>query len=318
MTFPIDANVQRLLEAARYADFPEQATTSTATSAKASAASPAAQIPDDVLRQLLDALRASNIQTGNLANLGEKLDASLIAKVKDAGARFEQNNFGQVVNSAPSDVLGGLRSQATTATRNPLPTQVSQLMTGRDEMLSDDPPADTDKKGASKVSVKDGLLAAASEFLGDIGGFAFSVLTSNTDSPGDKLNEFNGFKALLQSRQTGSTNQQAGDYKLNDAASWDGTRTPLPDDVSNSGGPVIVTKQLLDALKALKNSASQPTGDEQSSGGGQINTGANGTGRQGSLSQPVPDGDAYQRVAVTGAALTALQVRIQSKITTIR
>jgi hypothetical protein len=107
-------------------------------------------------------------------------------------------------------------------------------------------------------------------------------------------------------------------YLAKDPASWDGTRTPLPDDVSNPGGGIIVTRDVLNALQARKNRAGEPTADDEQGSGAKINTGVNGTGGEGSLSQPLPDSVAYKRIAITGRDLAALEVRLTSKIHTIR
>jgi hypothetical protein len=101
-------------------------------------------------------------------------------------------------------------------------------MTGRDAMLSDDPPpsAGDNHEKKSGFSLRDFSFAALGEALkaapgelnewftttvSSFSSFAFGVLTANTDSPDDKLSEFNGWKALATARQNGSTHQQAGD-----------------------------------------------------------------------------------------------------------
>src|SRR4051794_9168279 len=82
MTLTINSNIQRIQDAARNLEFVQPVSTSTTTSATPVRSAAAAQIPDDLLKQVLNAQLAGNIRTGNLTNLTEKLDSSLIAKVK--------------------------------------------------------------------------------------------------------------------------------------------------------------------------------------------------------------------------------------------
>ncbi len=309
-----NSNSQLLQEAARNSAFFQQqsAATTTAAQQKTVRSSAEAKITPEVLSRVIGSQTGSALQTGNLSNLREKLDDGLVSQVKDAGVRFQENNFGQVQTGAATSLLGGLRDQASTHSRNPIGDVTSQLVTSRNAMVSEDPSTSETDKESDNFSEVDGALAAMGAMLGDIGGFFFGVLTANTGSPADKGDEFNGWSALFNARENGSMHQQAGDY-LNKP---DGT--PLPDDMGNSSGPTIVTQDMLNALKAMKGSASQPTGDDQGTGGGPINTGVKGTGGKASVSEPVRDSEVSTNVAVTARDLQDLQARILSKIQIVR
>lgn len=250
--------------------------------------------------------------TERLKNLEAKSIADL-HQVKDAAGRF-QNNFGHVSggnspgNSA-IDTLQGISGPGRS--RNPIDQQGLGIVGDRNSHVSEDPAAGEPKKSNDSPDWWGGVKEAFGEIVGEVagafGGAAWDILSAN-DTPEGKKDEANGIIGVFRQGKTGTSNENAAS-QLKDI---DYGGEPLPDDQTPSG---VVYGHDIKGINARKGAAGEPTGDEGSTGGA-VNTGANGTGRQASLGQPVPD--AVTGVAVTARDIQAIQIRLESRINVIR
>ncbi|MCW0219238.1 MAG: hypothetical protein OJI67_13010 [Prosthecobacter sp.] len=260
-----------------------------------------------------------SINTGKLRNLKENIqvDAAVTA---GRGEQFVQDNFGSGGFSKPGNLMDGLKGKAGNRSKNPLPSKADQMIPGKTGQLSDDPSEETtvleDVQNfvssvvgsiLSGAGTKSAPGSAASGTAGSATGAALTILTANTGSPEDKKNEANGIIGLFRQGKKGTSNANA-DEMMDQVE-----KTPLPDDMKPSSNPVI-TKDTIRGIDARKNGAAEPI-EEDSGSTGPINTGANGTGKLGSLAQPAGT-DVETSTAVTAEDLRAIQVRIESKINT--
>ena len=262
---------------------------------------------------------AAKNKISSVADRVKLLEAKSLAdahQVKDAGTRFQDNNFGRVVGAnSPGSTIDVLRGSGAAHSRNPLDQQGNGFLGDRNSKLSEDPKAGGEQKSSgTSPDWWEGFKEAAGEIVGEvagtIGGFAWDVLNAN-DTPEGKKNEFNGILGLVRQGRTGSINENESEQLRN----IDYGGEPRQDDETPSGK---IYGSDLKGIAAKKGAAGTPTGEENTSGStGPVNTGANGTGAQGAVSQPVPD-QLVSRVAVTARDLQSIQVRIDSKINHVR
>jgi len=288
----------------------------------------------------------ADMNPAKLRNLAEKLDGIDTKVAQSAADRFLTGAFGSATpgQASAGSLLDAIQTSATSSSRNPLANSTLDNFRGSGQgALMDDPPADqgAGASGGSDASKSSSAWDAVKNFFGGVvgmilggagtttpagavagstagaaAGTAFGVLTANTGSPEDKKNEANGIIGVFRQGKTGTTNaNEAEQLKLVDYGG-----TPVPEDVDNGGsGPHYVTRDMINAIAARKGAKGQPTPDDAGdTSTGPINTGADGTGKLGSLSQPINGDETASRVhTVTAADKIALQARITSKITLI-
>lgn len=230
-------------------------------------------------------------------------------QVKDAATRFQENNFGGVVgNSNPGSALDVIQGSGVGRSKNPLDQQGLGMVGSRNGQVSEDPKGEQttwEKVGDTAKSVADWAYGAVS---GVLDGMAWTILTSNTDTPDGKKDEANGIIGIHRHGKHSTVNSNETDQMKE--VDTDGTPNPLDDTPSGH-----VYGHDIKGIDAKKGSKGEPTGDEGSTGG-PVNTGANGTGRTGSL--VIVDPDLAATTAVIAEDFRALRVRIESKINVIR
>ena len=264
---------------------------------------------------------ATQINTGKLKNLKERIGVDL--KVVEAGAKgnkFIRDNFGSVPNRAGS-FMDGVKGNAVGHDKNPLSSIPvgGGMVTTRGAAASDDPADDSsivDDAINFLSSVVGSVLSGAgtrtpagavgSATGGAVSGAAGTILTSNLTVEGKK-DEANGILGIFRQGKTGTSNENAA------AQLKEIEFEPVPDDVG-TGSSGIVTVTDIKGIKARKNKAGEPV-EEDSGSTGPVNTGANGAGKLGSLSQPAGD-ETRSAVRVTSEDMWAMQVRINARINT--
>ena len=254
---------------------------------------------------------ARQIDMGKLKNLKEKLPLEIPelktravfvnGEVKNVaggirGDDFIRDNFGQTGPDKPGTFVDTLKAEPVGRDRNPLSgNPLDNMITTRGGSVSENPNGGGKQDGNSQPSRNvsfDGAVISKGgvTYLDNRPNVAAPFIPNDpivstgygTSSPASKLRQGN-------------------------------KKEPAPDDNDSSGAP-RVTKDDIKGIEAFKNRHSTPT-DEESSSGGHINTGANGTGRADSLSQPAGDG-VRSAVRMTAEDMRAMQVRINARINT--
>lgn len=275
---------------------------------------------------------AANINTSRLKNLKERLPVEMKAvetrivvadgvrtKVGGSGRgdRFMNDNFGGSRPNQPGTFMEGVRSNSGGHDKNPLSSIQTGggMITTRGAAASDDDSSFVDDALNFISSVVGSVLSGAGTMsdaakgaspAGAVTGAAGTILTTNL-TPEGKRDEAEGIWGLFRQAVKGTSNKNAADQMPTEY------QTPVPDDMSNSG-PTIVTKDDVKGIKARKNKTGEPV-EENSGSTGPVNTGANGTGRAGSLSQPAGD-RVNGAVRATAEDMRAMEVRINARINT--
>jgi len=265
----------------------------------------------------------TQVNTAKLKNLKDRLGVDLKAAGAGAkGDRFIRDNFGNLPGRAGS-LMDGLKGKASDHDKNPLSSLPAGggMVTTRGAAASDDPADAGDTSllddvinwamsvlgtGTGGPGTQSGAGTAASGTAGSFASTAFGIMTANTGSPEDKKNEANGIIGIFRQGKKGTSNENAASQL--DQVEY---QEPVPDD-AGTGSSGIITRADIKGLQARKNKAGEPV-EEDSGSTGPVNTGANGTGKLGSLAQPVGDNAPVRAVAEDARAM---QVRINSRINT--
>jgi hypothetical protein len=238
-----------------------------------------------------------------------QIDPSKLTQTGGAGSRFLSGTTGTApATQRPGSLLGTLKEGAAKHDRNPLSNDPTAGMRGdRNSLVSDAGKGGTD---ASKPSRNHDFTTTVKNKDG-------SESTHYTD--GTELRFYpNGTAVYVDEK--GKEHVLPGmsvaapfvPNKPLTSPSGGSTKTPTPEGESSSGSAVI-TRDTLRGIQAKKNQASEPAQDETSGTGGSLNAGATGTGRHGSLSQPVQDAAGKETVTL-GTALETLRVKVESRI----
>lgn len=243
--------------------------------------------------------KVAAINTGRLNNLKQKvnIDASKVVTAGGRGTRFLNDNVGRAGAKTPGTFMDGIRQGSGGHDRNPLSGSPLDGMRGdKNSQVSHGGPqrngAEAARGDSSSKESKNGNTITKWE-NGTVQVVSADKKTTTTAYPDGTVVETKNGKTTV----------------------YDPKGTPLPDDVGSSSGPTVVTKNDVRGFLARKNSTSEPAQDDTNSGGGPVNTGANGTGKSGSLSQPA--GDFIENAGANlEAAREAIRIKIESKINT--
>jgi hypothetical protein len=104
-----------------------------------------------------------------------------------------------------------------------------------------------------------------------------------------------------------------GNYenRINERGGIDTNGTPNPD-AEDTGGPHIITRDMLNGIAARKGSKGEPNPEGENSTGGPIDQTKTGRGGNSPAGEPVMDAD-VTGVAVTSRDLSALRIKLESK-----
>ncbi|MBY0374523.1 MAG: hypothetical protein K2Q23_11050 [Bryobacteraceae bacterium] len=277
--------------------------------ASAVLAAATSQVKQAAQSQIADSTKNKLETVSDRVKMLEAKSLAAAHQVKDAATRFQENNFGGVVGSSnPGSALDVIKGSGVGRSRNPLDQQGLGMVGSRNGQVSEDPKEEKSTWDTVKEAAKTIADWAYGAVSGPADGAAWTIITSNTNSPDDKKNEFNGFLGLVRQGRTGTSNENAREQMK----AIDGDLTPNPEADTPSGH---VYGHDLKGIDAKKGSKGEPTGEEGSTGG-PVNTGANGTGRTGSL--VIVDPDLVATSAVVAEDFRAMRVRIESKINVIR
>lgn len=243
---------------------------------------------------------SSTINTGRLNNLKQtiQIDSSKFAAAGGKGARFVNDHVGPGAGAnKPGTFLTGVRQGSGKHDRNPLSGSPLDGMRG-------------DKN--SQVSHGGPQRNGAEAARGDS--------SSKESKNGNTITKWeNGTVQVVSAdKKTTTTAYPDGtvvETKNGKTTTYDPKGTPLPDDAGTSSGTTVVTRNDLRGLNARKSRTSEPSQDETSGAGGPVNTGANGTGKAGSLSQPVADSLGASAPSLD-SALETIRIKVESKINT--
>lgn len=252
----------------------------------------------------------TSINTRRLDHLKEavQIDSSKFVQAGDQGGRLLKDHLGGSATKRPGSLLGGLKGGASQHDRNPLSSNPAKGMRGDQNSLVSD--AGRGRSDASKPSRNH-------EFTTTVKNKDGSESTHYSD--GTELRFYpNGTAVYVDEK--GKEHVMPGmsvaapfiPNKPLTSPSGSSTKTPTPEG-ETSGGSGVITMDTLRGIQAKKNQASEPAQDESTGTGGPLNTGASGTGRHGSLSQPVSGATGKEGVSL-GAALETVRVKIESRI----
>ncbi|MGV3664375.1 MAG: hypothetical protein ACO1TE_29655 [Prosthecobacter sp.] len=278
-------------------------------------AAAAAKIPNVALKA------GSAINTGRLNNLKQKvqIDSSRFTAVGGKGGRFISDNLGNAAaTKRPGSLVDGLKQGASTAGegRNPLSgNPLDGMRGGRNGQMSDDGSKKSSTVNFSTtVKNKDGSESTHYPDGTEMRSYPNGTVIYTDEKGKQHYMPGKGVAApfVPNTPMMGGSSDPVRRATVNGSTA----KTPTPDG-EDSGGTAVVTKDTIRGILARKNSTSEPAQGEGGSSGGPVNTGANGTGKSGSLSQPVADSIGNGSVSVD-AALETIRVKVESKINTGR
>ena len=235
------------------------------------------------------------VNSARLANLKQKLPVEVQSGITSGkGARFVSDHFAGAGTNKPGTIMDSIKQGTGTKDRNPLSAggPLNNMRGDKTSQASDTGlpawmgskrrNAAEDADGGSKTTVSHGKDGSITVVKND------TTTTLKADG------------TVIETDKNGKTTK------------YDPAGEPLPDDVK-SGGTPVVTKDTIKGIKARKGGAGEP--EEESAGStGPVNTGAQGTGKFGSLSQPTAESAAGTRVTTFDAK--GIQTRIESRINT--
>jgi len=247
---------------------------------------------------------ATQINVGKLQNIKERLPVEMKRVETQTiglngtggggrGSRFVAENFGgSGGGKKPGTIIDSMKANPGTKDRNPASGSPLDNM-----------------KGDRNSQVSDGGLPA---WMGS----KHRNGAEQTNGGGAIVTHGSDGSTTVVKNDTTTTLYKDGTVKETDkngkTTVYDPAGQPVPDDVRSSGRPVV-TKDTAKGIDARKGGNRTPT-EESSGSTGPVNTGANGTGKFGSLSQPA--GESVSGTRVTTFDANGIQTRIESRINT--
>jgi hypothetical protein len=252
---------------------------------------------------------ATQINAGKLQNIKQRLPVEMrLVETQTIGLNgtggggrgslFVADNFaGSGGGKKPGTFIDGMKANPGTKDRNPATGSPLDNMKGdRNSQVSEG-------GGSFWMGSKQRNGAEQLNSDGDSGGG--TKVTRGSD--GSTTVKKDGTTTILYKDGTVKETDKDGKTTVYDPAGQ-----PVPDDVRSSGKPVV-TKDTAKGIDARKGGNRTPAEDSSGSTG-PVNTGANGTGKFGSLSQPA--GDRVSGARVTTFDANGIQTRIESRINT--
>ncbi len=260
----------------------------------------------------------SAINTGRLNNLKQKvqIDSSKFSAVGGAGGRFVSDNFGNAAAKKPGSLMDGIKQGSSGGRdRNPLAgSQLDNMRGDRNGQVSDDSKKSSTVNFSTTVKNKDGSESTHYSDGSSMRSYENGTVIYTDEKGKSTYMPGRGVAApFVPTRPMFNGSTEPPKRSTVNGSTGSGAKTPTPDDNGDSG-TTVVTKNDFRGINAKKNGTSEPSQDEAGSGGA-LNTGANGTGKTGSLSQPVADAVGAASLNVSEAAET-IRVKIESKINT--
>ncbi|HSE41430.1 MAG TPA: hypothetical protein VLH08_11775 [Acidobacteriota bacterium] len=246
-----------------------------------------------------------NLDLNRLQNLKEQ--------VKEIAPEIKNNHLERLIGvgtntGSAKGVVDGIRDIANGSSRD----RVGELTGGKigdlrmvgGSLVSEDPKTEENKEGnkVESPSLKDIII---NFFLGQASGRQQPIpLPPTPPDPETGTNMWNGVTFLKDVLGTGSYENH-----VNNRGGIDTNGTPNPE-APDTGGPHIITPEILIGIETKKNSKGEPNPESQDGSGGPINETKASGGATGPAGEPAMEVD---RAVATSRDMDAIRIKLESK-----
>ena len=252
---------------------------------------------DNQIGQNLDLNRLQNLKE-QLKSIAPEITTSQLERL--IGIGISSGSAQSVVDGIRGIADGQARDRATELTGGKL----GDLRMVGGSLVSEDPKTEGSKDGntVESPSLKDIII---NFFLGQASGRQQPIpLPPTPPDPETGTNMWNGVTFLKDVLGTGSYEDH-----VNNRGGIDTNGTPNPD-AADTGGPTIITPEMLIGIATRKNSKGEPNPESQDGSGGPINETKASGGATGPAGEPAMEIDS---AVVTSRDVDALRIRLESK-----